>query len=146
MPASSPFEPVGDFGLEAVALGPAQVHAQQHLRPVLALGAAGAGVDGDDGAAVIVLAREQHGGFEMIHQAAQLFDFAGQLGGDVLAFMAELEQRVDVAEMRRHLLFVRDDGLQALAFLHHLLGRLGVVPEIRRRDLLFDGQELPAFA
>ena len=69
------FQPVGDLGLEVVALGPAQVHAQQHLGPVLALGAAGAGVDGDDGAAVIVLAREQHRGFELIERAGAAFRF-----------------------------------------------------------------------
>ena len=34
-----------DLGLEIVRLGPAQVHAQQHFRPVLRLGAAGAGLD-----------------------------------------------------------------------------------------------------
>src|SRR5262249_37976586 len=33
------------FDLVAVLLGPARVHAQQHIRPVLALSAAGAGVD-----------------------------------------------------------------------------------------------------
>ena len=44
-------QPVGDHGLEAVALRPAQVHAQQHFGPVLAFGAAGAGMDGHDGAA-----------------------------------------------------------------------------------------------
>ena len=42
---------VEDLGAEAVALGPAQVHAQQHLGPVAGVGAAGAGVDRDDGVA-----------------------------------------------------------------------------------------------
>ena len=63
-------QPVGDHGLEALALGPAQVHAQQHLGPVLAFGAAGAGVDGDDGAARVVFAGEQHGGLEALQQLA----------------------------------------------------------------------------
>ena len=49
---------VHHFALEAAALGPADVHAQQHLGPVLRLGAAGAGMDGDDGVAAIVLAAE----------------------------------------------------------------------------------------
>ena len=49
---------VDDLALEAAALGPAQVHAQQHLRPVLRLGAAGARVDGDDGVLLVVLAAE----------------------------------------------------------------------------------------
>ena len=50
---------VVDLDLEAAALEPAQVHAQQHLGPVLRLGAAGAGMDGHDGAALIVLAAEE---------------------------------------------------------------------------------------
>ena len=50
---------VVDLDLEAAALEPAQVHAQQHLGPVLRLGAAGAGVDGEDGAALVVLAAEE---------------------------------------------------------------------------------------
>ena len=49
---------VDDLALEAAALGPAHVHAQQHLGPVLRLGAAGAGMDGDDGVLAIVLAAE----------------------------------------------------------------------------------------
>ena len=43
--------------LEPAALGPAQVHAQEHLGPVLRVGAAGARADGDDGVAGVVLAR-----------------------------------------------------------------------------------------
>ena len=39
------------LGREAARLGPAQVHAQQHLGPVLRVGAAGAGAHGDDGVA-----------------------------------------------------------------------------------------------
>ena len=50
---------VVDLDLEAAALEPAQVHAQQHLGPVLGLGAAGAGVDGEDRAALVVLAAEE---------------------------------------------------------------------------------------
>jgi hypothetical protein len=45
-----------------VALGPAQVHPQQHLRPVGGFGAAGAGADRQDGRPVVMLAREQQGG------------------------------------------------------------------------------------
>ena len=48
-------------GLEAALLGPAQVHAQQHLGPVLGVGAAGAGRDLDEGGAAVVLAGEERG-------------------------------------------------------------------------------------
>ena len=55
------------LGLEAAPLAPAQVHAQQHLGPVLRLGAAGAGVDRDDGVAGVVLAAEQLLQLERVH-------------------------------------------------------------------------------
>ena len=48
MPASSPSSWSRISVREAMALRPAEVHAQQHLGPVGGLGAAGAGADGDD--------------------------------------------------------------------------------------------------
>ena len=48
---------VGDLGLEAQALAEAQVHAQQDLGPVLALGAAGAGMDAQEGVAGVAVRR-----------------------------------------------------------------------------------------
>ena len=46
------------IGGAAVALGPTQVHAQQHLGPVLRLGSACAGMDRDDGAKPIAFTAE----------------------------------------------------------------------------------------
>ena len=43
--------------VEAARLGPAHLHPQDHLRPVLRVGAAGAGVDGDQRVAGVVAAR-----------------------------------------------------------------------------------------
>ena len=40
-------------------LRPAQIHAQKHLRPILRLGAAGAGLDGHDGVQAVALAGEK---------------------------------------------------------------------------------------
>ena len=45
--------------LVAVLLGPAQVHAQQHLGPVLAFGAAGAGIHLQERVVAVGLARQQ---------------------------------------------------------------------------------------
>ena len=67
---------VVEHGLEALPLGPAQVHAQQHLGPVLRLGAAGAGMDRDDGVAGVVLAGEQGFGLELVDEFAEGTDFA----------------------------------------------------------------------
>ena len=49
MPAPSPSRRSVDHGAETLALGPAQVHAQQHFGPVLRFRAARAGMNGDDG-------------------------------------------------------------------------------------------------
>src|SRR3979490_3387838 len=47
------------FDLEPVVFGPARVHAQQHRGPVLALGAAGAGMDLEIGIEAVGFARQQ---------------------------------------------------------------------------------------
>ena len=59
MPACSPSLSSSNCDLVAVLLGPAHVHAQQHLGPVLRLGAAGAGIDLDVAVVGVGLARQQ---------------------------------------------------------------------------------------
>ena len=54
-----PFTELVHAHLHAVVFGPAGVHAHQHQGPVLGVGAAGAGVDADHGALLVVGAREQ---------------------------------------------------------------------------------------
>ena len=60
-----------DLDVEALRLGPARVHAQQHLRPVLRVGAARAGVDLADRVALVVLAAEQRAQLEPVERRAQ---------------------------------------------------------------------------
>ena len=50
----------------AVRLRPAAVHTEQHLRPVLRLGAAGAGVEGQNGVVVVVLAVEHRHQLQLV--------------------------------------------------------------------------------
>ena len=59
MPASSPCGFFKIFDLETVLLRPARIHSQQHRRPVLAFGTAGAGMNLEIGIEPIRLAREQ---------------------------------------------------------------------------------------
>src|SRR5512137_1478224 len=49
---------VGDVGLPPPALAVAEVHPEQHLRPVLGFGAAGAGVDGEKTVTPVMLPRK----------------------------------------------------------------------------------------
>jgi hypothetical protein len=53
---------VDDLGRVSVPFGPAEVHPQQHLGPVGRLGPAGAGADGQERPALVVVAREQERG------------------------------------------------------------------------------------
>src|ERR1044072_4627960 len=48
------------FGFEAALLGPLEIHAQQHLGPVLRLGASRARMNRANSVAAIVVAGEQH--------------------------------------------------------------------------------------
>ena len=50
---------------KAFFLRPAQIHAQKHFGPVLRFGAAGAGLDGDDGVQAVAFAGEKSFGFEL---------------------------------------------------------------------------------
>ncbi len=86
---------VVDLDLEAAALEPAQVHAQQHLGPVLRLRAAGAGVDGDDGAALVVLAAEEALLLAALEVVLQLRDAADELLQELLVHGVAAELLAD---------------------------------------------------
>jgi hypothetical protein len=69
-----------DLHGEAPALGPAAVHAQQHLGPVGGVGAAGPGVNLTDGVALVVLAGEE--GLQV--DGGEVAVEAGHPAGDLL--------------------------------------------------------------
>ena len=86
------------LGLEALLLGPAQIHAHQHLGPVLALGAAGAGMHGDDGVQRVGLAAEHGARFERFGKGAEFLDArVSRSGENILAFARQLEVGLDIA-------------------------------------------------
>ncbi len=130
-------QPVRNHRRKLLALRPSQVHAQQHLRPILTFRAAGAGVNGHDRAALIVLAAEQHGGFQPLQQFAVRLEVALDIGLHWLALARQLEHRVQIVCHAADAIVVIDGLFQALSILHDLLTFFGLIPEIRRRDLLF---------
>ena len=101
MPASSPGALLDQRHLVVVVLGPAGVHAAEHLRPVLALGAAGAGVHLHVGVVAVGLARQQ--GFHLL--APRLLGELAQArlafidGGVVVLRLAQLDQRDGIVEV-----------------------------------------------
>ena len=138
MPASSPSWILVDLGLEALPLRPAQIHAHQHLGPVLALRAARAGMHGHD--------RVQRGRSRRRASSASPAlprylpsdgDLALQLRLDRLAFARQLEVRLDVARAARQLRIVGKLLLQPLALAHQHLRLRRLPPHRRIGQLLF---------
>ena len=62
--------------------------------------------------------------------------FALQVGRNVLAFLGQFEQRVEVAGEAGDFLVLGDLLFQALAVLHDLLAFFGRIPEIGSVDLV----------
>ena len=128
-----------------MALGPAGVHPVQHLRPVLGLGAAGAGVEGQNGVVGVVFAAEQRRQpaladllFQRLISADDLLQLAG-----VILLLGHFAQGQGVLPLRNQLVMLFDLVLQALYLTAHLLAALQIVPEaLLLRLLLQLGQLL----
>ena len=91
MPASSPAGLFEILDLVAVLLGPARVHAQQHLGPVLALGAAGAGMDFEEGVVAVGLAGQQRLELAARRLGLQFLERGLGLGDDLGVFLGLAE-------------------------------------------------------
>ena len=128
------FETVGKHGFEIAALGPAEVHAQKHLGPVLRFGAAGAGMNGDDSIARVVFTREQHAGFELAEDFGVALQFALDVAVDGFAFAGEFEKRIEIVGHAGDSLVALDGFFETLAVLHNLLAFFGLRPEVGGGD------------
>ena len=109
------------FHFEAHGVPPVQVHALQHLGPVVGLGAAHASLNGDEAVAMVVLLREQTLRLHLVHVRNHLVDgfihFGKEFG--IVAFLGH---------------FIANGGI--FKFAHHQLERLN----LRAHDFqLIDG-------
>ena len=134
-PGAVPLQAIGDHRLHVVPFRPAQVHPQQHLRPILTLGSAGARMDSDNGVLGIVFARQQHAVFELFQACRERLHLALNLARDILALARELEQRIQIGCQGPDLRFVSQRFLQPFPVLHHLLTFFRLIPEVRIVDL-----------
>jgi hypothetical protein len=117
--------------LVAMSLGPAHVHPQQDLRPVLGFGPAGTGVDLQETVVRVRLARQQRSELLFLRPVSQLdqgnFGF-GNAVRIVLGF-AEFDQHHAVLDPLLEVAVIGDRLFQMRALAHDLLRRFGRVPE-----------------
>ena len=85
--------------LEAAALGPAQVHAKEHLGPVLRVGAAGAGAHRHHRVARVVLAVEEARLLELGEAPLDRGELRVELGCDLGIVRGHLEQVAEVSDV-----------------------------------------------
>ena len=109
-------EIVHEFDGVAVAVGPHIVHAVEHLRPVLSLGAAGACVKGKDGVIGVVLAGEQRAKARFLKLLFKLGVLALKLRQHrvVVLLDGHFAQRHEIVPARAKLFIVFDLGLELL--------------------------------
>jgi hypothetical protein len=141
-------EELVDLDVQPLALGPPQVHAEQHLRPVLGFGATGAGVDRRDGIVLVVLAGEQRCELESFDVDGELVDGASKIPGHlgVALRREQLVHRPRVAEAANEIVVAIELGADAGQPRGQLLCSSGVVPERRVRRLPFELGDQRAFA
>ena len=121
---------VDDLAAEAPPLRPAHVHAHQHLGPILRLGAAGAGMDGDDRVLLVELAGQHRPDLRGLNVARVSLQRGAEVGGHVLALLGPVDEHGQIVG-----LFAERLGEAALVFetasaLQRLLRCRLVLPEI----------------
>ncbi len=120
---------IQDFGLVMVQLAPAQVHALQHVGPILGIGAACPGVDRQQGVSMVVLAGEHQFELAPVDFGFGLGGFAFQLAAQAFIFQAGQLQRIGDALLQA--LPVFHFLAQPGQLFHHHPRPFRVVPQLR---------------
>jgi hypothetical protein len=115
-----------------VLLGPAGIHAEQHLGPVLRLGAALPRLDLEVAVVAVGLAREEALELALGDLAAQLLERALGLGEDRLVALSlgELDEPQLVRELALDLAVAADRAIEPVALAQQRLRLLRPLPEL----------------
>ena len=128
--AAALFDP---FGLVIVRLRPADIHPQQHLGPVLRLGAAGPGMHFEIAVVGVGLAGEEALKLAPRRFRAQLFE--GRLGvgddGRLALGLTHLDQLEGVGDLPLDTAVTADRLVEPGALAQQLLCRGGIIPQAR---------------
>jgi hypothetical protein len=123
-----------------VRLRPAQIHAPDHLGPVLCLGAAGAGLDVEIRIAGIHLTREHATEFEIRDARFEGTDVTVDFGdrGGIVFFDGEIEKFAGIHETTGDFVEADDNLLEPSTFLTERLRTLRFVPDVGLLEFALD--------
>jgi hypothetical protein len=129
---------VEDLDAVVVALGPARVHAQQHLGEVRGVDATGLRADGDQRVALVVFTGQQRADLEARDLLAQLRPVVVGVGlrVGVVGFLGELVEQRQVVQALAQVRHTAQLTLLVGELAGDLLRLLLVVPEVGLRRLL----------
>jgi hypothetical protein len=116
--------------LVAVILGPAQVHAAEHLRPIGGVDAAGARANRDDRAVRVVRPVEVGRHLELVEPLGSARNHRIGLGLSTFLVAEHLDDLGGVAQRRIDGIDRIEIGAQVGDPLHHLPSVVGIAPEI----------------
>ena len=142
-----PFRLFQHFDAVALALAVLDVHAQQHRRPVLGFGAAGAGLDVDEAVERVGRIIEHAAEFEprdFLLDAVEV-GIHGMQRIVVVLFACHGEELVGILEPVGDAVERQNDVLQGFLFLGEFLRAFGVVPDGRVFEFARDGFQLIRF-
>ncbi|RMS27317.1 hypothetical protein ALP71_05775, partial [Pseudomonas coronafaciens pv. garcae] len=129
-----------DGCVETAFVGPAQVHAQEDVGPVLGFGATGTGLDIQIGVVGVHFATEHAAEFELFQRRTQTLDFGSHVidGGLVFFFGGHQQQVFGIDQSGGHFVQGFDDLRQQRALAPQLLGVGRVVPDVWIFELAVD--------
>jgi len=120
-----------DFGIEAMLIGPAQVHAQQNIGPVLRFGPTGTGLNIQVAVVGVHLTTEHAAEFELLKRLLQTLQLAHHIIHRALValFGGHFQQFAGIRQAAAHFIQGFNDLRQCSAFTPQVLGALRVVPD-----------------
>ena len=119
------------FDLVSVGIGPAHIHAQQHLCPILGLGSARPGMDFEIAVVAVGFARQQAFEFAPRRLGAQFFERGLGLGDDrrVTLALAQFDQFERFVDLALDTSITADRLVEPRALAQQLLRVSGVFPQ-----------------
>ena len=129
-----------------MALGPAGIEAQEHLRPIAGFGATGARLNLEEGVAGVLRTAKHGPQFKIIQPPLGAAQLRLQLGLQAGIFLRQLTQGLQIAARCLQLLKRLEQRVELLELLDRLLGFVGVVPEGRPAHQIVQLGALTVFA